>query len=105
LQDPISQLVQLQQSRKEKEPVFTVVSERGIPRSPEFVVKVTVGTFEATGIGAKKKDAKRAAALKALEAFGIVNEAVQITAQNNDEEGNVAPSEMPADLNFINGKN
>ena len=39
-QDPISHLVQLQQARKEKEPVFTVVSERGIPRQPEFVVQV-----------------------------------------------------------------
>ncbi|XP_046444046.1 double-stranded RNA-binding protein Staufen homolog isoform X1 [Daphnia pulex] len=70
-QDPISQLVQLQQARKEKEPVFTVLSERGIPRqSPEFVVEVAVGSVTATGVGTKKKDAKRAAALKALDALG-----------------------------------
>ncbi|KAI9552256.1 hypothetical protein GHT06_022618 [Daphnia sinensis] len=70
-QDPISQLVQLQQARREKEPVFTVLSERGVPRqSPEFVVEVTVGSITATGVGTKKKEAKRAAALKALDALG-----------------------------------
>lgn len=70
-QDPISQLVQLQQARREKEPVFIVLSERGIPRqSPEFVVEVTVGSITATGVGTKKKEAKRAAALKALDALG-----------------------------------
>ncbi len=47
------------------------MSERGIPRqSPEFVVEVAVGSITTTGVGAKKKDAKRAAALKALEALG-----------------------------------
>ena len=70
-QDPISHLVQLQQSRKEKEPIFTVISEKGIPRQPEFIVQVTVGTLVATGIGARKKEAKRAAALRALEALGV----------------------------------
>lgn len=63
----------MQQARKEKEPVFTVVSERGIPRqSPEFVVEVSVGSVTATGVGAKKKGAKRSAALKALEILGAV---------------------------------
>lgn len=72
-QDPISQLVQLQQARKEKEPVFTLVCEKGSPRqSPEFVVEVIVGSVTATGVGAKKKDAKRAAAVKALEALGVI---------------------------------
>lgn len=47
------------------------MSERGIPRqSPEFVVEVAVGSVTATGVGTKKKDAKRAAALKALDALG-----------------------------------
>lgn len=76
-QDPISYLVQLQQGRKEKEPVFTVISERGIPRQPEFVVQVTVGSLTATGTGAKKKDAKRAAAKKALESLGVSVEFVK----------------------------
>ena len=68
-QDPISQLVQLQQSRKEKEPVFVVISEKGIPRQPEFVVRCTVASIVVEGIGPKKRDAKKAAALKALEAL------------------------------------
>ena len=79
-QDPISYLVQLQQGRKEKEPVFSVISERGIPRQPEFVVQVTVGSLTATGMGAKKKDAKRAAAKKALESLGVAAESTQIEA-------------------------
>lgn len=99
MQDPISQLVQLQQSRKEKEPIFTVISERGIPRQPEFVVKVTVGSFEGTGIGTKKKDAKRAAALKALEALGVTCDNAREPADSPAEET------MPrdADSGFVNG--
>lgn len=70
--DPISQLVQLQQSRKEKEPTFTVKSESGVPRkSPEFVVEVSVGSITAIGVGPRKKEAKKAAALKALEVLGV----------------------------------
>ena len=70
-QDPISHLVQHQQSLKEKEPVFTVVSETGIPRQPEFIVQVAVGSLTANGTGSKKKFAKRAAAKKALELLGV----------------------------------
>jgi len=104
LQNPVSQLIQLQQSRKENEPIFKLVSESGKSRSPEFVFKVTVGTFEAIGIGSKKKDAKRAAALKVLETLGIVNEAVPIATQSNQEDGNVVPSaELPSNVDFING--
>ena len=90
-QDPISQLVQLQQARKEKEPIFTVVSERGLPRqSQEFVVEVAVGSITAAGVGAKKKDAKRAAALKALEALGA---AIKSSSSDGEPEAieNLSP--------------
>lgn len=72
--DPISQLVQLQQARKEKEPLFTLISEKGQRRQPEFVMQVTVGSVTEVGVGLKKKDAKRAAALKALESLGALTE-------------------------------
>lgn len=83
--------MQLQQARKEKEPIFTVVSERGIPRqSPEFVVEVVVGSITATGIGAKKKDAKRAAAFKALEVLGATTKCIL-----HENESSETPSSLP----------
>lgn len=85
-QDPISQLVQFQQGRKEKEPTFTVISERGIPRQPEFVVQVVVGSLVATGVGSKKKDAKRAAAIKALEMLGVSAETQGLASESAPED-------------------
>ena len=38
--NPISRLIQIQQARKEKEPVYTLVAERGMPRRREFVMQV-----------------------------------------------------------------
>lgn len=83
--DPISQLVQLQQAKKEKEPIFTVLSERGIPRQPEFVVQVTAGSLTATGIGPKKKEAKRAAALKILELLGVASEVATVQPERQTD--------------------
>lgn len=79
--------MQLQQARREKEPVFTVLSERGVPRqSPEFVVEVAVGLITATGVGTKKKEAKRAAALKALDALGDARKLSQLDDKSTDEQ-------------------
>lgn len=60
--NPISQLIQIQQSRKEKEPVYTVVDERGTARRREFVIEVSAGGLSASGTGPNKKQAKRIAA-------------------------------------------
>jgi double-stranded RNA-binding protein Staufen len=60
--NPISRLIQIQQAKKEKEPVYTMIDERGLPRRREFFIKVTVGTQSAVGSGPNKKVAKRAAA-------------------------------------------
>ena len=60
--NPISRLIQLQQAKKEKEPVYTLIGERGVPRRREFFMKVTVGDNSAVGSGPNKKVAKRAAA-------------------------------------------
>ena len=40
--NPISRLIQIQQARKEKEPVYILVAERGMPRRREFVMQVSV---------------------------------------------------------------
>ena len=38
--NPISRLIQIMQAQKKKEPVYTLVTERGMPRRREFVVQV-----------------------------------------------------------------
>ena len=38
--NPISRLIQIQQAKREKEPVYTLVAERGLPRRREFVMQV-----------------------------------------------------------------
>ncbi|KAL7640516.1 UNVERIFIED_CONTAM: hypothetical protein RMT77_008791 [Armadillidium vulgare] len=68
--NPISRLIQIQQAKKEKEPIYTLVAERGVPRRREFVVQVTVGTNSAQGSGPNKKLAKRAAAESMLQLLG-----------------------------------
>ena len=60
--NPISRLIQIQQAKKEKEPIYTLIVERGLPRRREFFMKVTVGANSAVGSGPNKKVAKRAAA-------------------------------------------
>lgn len=60
--NPISQLIQIQQARKEKEPVYTVVDERGTARRREFVIEVSAGGLMASGTGPNKKLAKKIAA-------------------------------------------
>lgn len=60
--NPISQLIQIQQARKEKEPVYTVIDERGTARRREFVIEVSAGGLTASGTGPNKKLAKKYAA-------------------------------------------
>merc|ERR1719394_1376658 len=49
--NPISRLIQIQQAKKEKEPVYVLVAERGMPRRREFVMQVTVGPHSTAGTG------------------------------------------------------
>ncbi|XP_074134983.1 double-stranded RNA-binding protein Staufen homolog 2 isoform X2 [Sminthopsis crassicaudata] len=60
--NPVSCLAQIQQARKEKEPDYALLSDRGKSRRREFLMQVKVGTAVATGIGLSKKIAKRNAA-------------------------------------------
>lgn len=39
--NPISRLIQIQQAKKEREPVYTVIDERGEPRQREFIMQVS----------------------------------------------------------------
>jgi double-stranded RNA-binding protein Staufen len=68
--NPISRLIQIQQAKKEKEPVYTLLAERGLPRRREFVIQVTVGEQTCTGVGPNKKLAKRTAAEQMLQMLG-----------------------------------
>ncbi|XP_027030131.1 double-stranded RNA-binding protein Staufen homolog 2 isoform X2 [Tachysurus fulvidraco] len=60
--NPISRLAQIQQAKREKEPEYTLLSERGLPRRREFIMQVKVGDEVTSGTGSNKKVAKRAAA-------------------------------------------
>ncbi|KAM6126155.1 LOW QUALITY PROTEIN: double-stranded RNA-binding protein Staufen homolog 2 [Pterocles gutturalis] len=59
--NPISRLAQIQQAKKEKEPEYVLLSERGMPRRREFVMQVKVGSEITTGTGPNKKIARNAA--------------------------------------------
>nr|XP_003411807.2 double-stranded RNA-binding protein Staufen homolog 1 isoform X3 [Loxodonta africana] len=69
--NPISRLAQIQQAKKEKEPEYTLLTERGLPRRREFVMQVKVGNHTAEGAGTNKKVAKRNAAENMLEILGF----------------------------------
>ncbi|XP_073538739.1 double-stranded RNA-binding protein Staufen homolog 1 isoform X2 [Phyllobates terribilis] len=69
--NPISRLAQIQQAKKDKEPEYFLVTERGLPRRREFVMQVKVGNLTAEGLGANKKVAKRNAAENMLELLGF----------------------------------
>ncbi|KAK0142636.1 Double-stranded RNA-binding protein Staufen 1 [Merluccius polli] len=68
--NPISRLAQIQQAKKEKEPEYGLLTERGLPRRREFVIQVSVCGQCAEGMGPSKKVAKRNAAEKMLELLG-----------------------------------
>ena len=44
--NPISRLIQIQQAKKEKEPVYSLIAERGMPRRREFVMQVGVNNIK-----------------------------------------------------------
>ncbi|VEN64007.1 unnamed protein product [Callosobruchus maculatus] len=68
--NPISRLIQIQQANKEREPVYTVLEERGAPRRREFVIEASVNGHSCTGVGPNKKIAKRNAAEALLAELG-----------------------------------
>ncbi|XP_064597093.1 double-stranded RNA-binding protein Staufen homolog isoform X2 [Liolophura sinensis] len=69
--NPISRLIQIMQAQKKKEPVYTLITERGQPRRREFVMQVCVEDKTCTGVGPNKKLAKRNAAEEMLQLLGF----------------------------------
>ncbi|MGH0168668.1 UNVERIFIED_CONTAM: hypothetical protein FKN15_055162 [Acipenser sinensis] len=86
--NPISRLAQIQQAKKEKEPEYSLVTERGLPRRREFIMQVQICDQTAEGMGPNKKVAKRNAAEKMLELMGFKVPQPQPTkpALKNDEK-------------------
>jgi len=92
--NPISRLIQIQQAKKEKEPVYTMIDERGLPRRREFFIKVSVGNLSAVGSGPNKKVAKRAAAENFLQQTGYSQPSAPPPSKSS-----LKTSSDPSDLN------
>lgn len=67
--NPISRLIHHAQSNKAKEPIYTMLDERGSPRHREFVMEVFAVNQKAQGSGSTKKLAKRQAAESKCSVF------------------------------------
>lgn len=82
------------QAKKEKEPAYTVVSEKGEPRSREFVIQCSLdgGAILTQGIGPNKKTAKRKAAEAMLQQLGYSKPQAQQAGLNRDERGWLKPA-------------
>lgn len=85
--NPISRLAQIQQAKREKEPEYLLLSERGMPRRREFVMQVKVGTEVTTGTGPNKKIAKRNAAEAMLLQLGY--KASTLLQEQPDKPGEI----------------
>jgi len=97
--NPISRLIQIQQAKKEKEPVYTLIGERGMPRRREFFIKVEVGPYNAVGSGPNKKVAKRAAAESLLQMAGYSRPAPLPSKPSLKSPGET--SDKPKKLTFL----
>uniref|UniRef100_A0A8C6UB44 Double-stranded RNA-binding protein Staufen homolog 2 n=1 Tax=Neogobius melanostomus TaxID=47308 RepID=A0A8C6UB44_9GOBI len=85
--NPISRLAQIQQAKKEKEPEYVLLSERGMPRRREFIMQVKVNNEVATGTGPNKKVAKRNAAEAMLLQLGYKASTVTTSPTEMDNKG------------------
>ncbi|KAF7997423.1 hypothetical protein HCN44_005994 [Aphidius gifuensis] len=107
--NPISRLVQIQQSKREKEPIYTLLEEKGAPRKREFLMEVSIGQYSATGIGPNKKMGKRAAAEALLTQLGYSKPQIQPTkpaiktkTTDNDNSTNTSGESKPRKVTFLN---
>jgi len=93
--NPISRLIQIQQAKKQKEPVYTLIAERGMPRRREFVMEVSAAGANAQGSGPNKKLAKRSAAESLLQIMGYSRPSLQPAKpalKNTNSNGSTASS-------------
>lgn len=112
--NPISRLIQIQQANKEKEPVYTVLEERGAPRRREFVIEASVNGQSCTGVGPNKKIAKRNAAEALLLALGYSHPTTPNPNQNTHptnpkpaikaDKETETPTEKPRKVTFVEEK-
>ena len=111
---PISRLIQIAHIRKYKEPEFTVLqmgdpesgalapdtlnnkpnhhNKRASKRKPTFIIEVKVGPHVATGEGANKKAAKKAAADNALILLGYAPSETKESSTSNSKGAPQRPS-------------
>lgn len=98
--NPISRLIQIQQAKKEREPTYTVVAERGDPRQREFVMQCQLGSLNTQGTGPNKKTAKRNAAEAMLQCLGYSRPLARATSEGGDtvaqREADAASEVRPA---------
>lgn len=85
--NPISRLIQIQQAKKEREPVYTVIDERGEPRQREFIMQCSLGDLTTNGTGPNKKTAKRNAAEAMLQLMGYSKPILPPGKQHNKTPG------------------
>ncbi|XP_053690443.1 maternal effect protein staufen-like [Sabethes cyaneus] len=106
MMNPISRLMQIQQARKEKEPNYVLVEERGVARRREFVMEVTASGHSTTGIGPTKKLAKKVAADNLLVMLGcgrttVVNTSTSPNKENMSGSANEIGEKFPRKVTFI----
>lgn len=77
--NPISRLIQIMQANKKREPVYTLVEEKGLARRREFIMRCQVDEQMADGVGPNKKLAKRNAAEAMLQLLGYSRPSPQPT--------------------------
>lgn len=86
--NPISRLLRMQQAAKKREPIYSVIEERGQQKRKEFVVEVECNGEKAQGIGSNKKLAKRMAAENFLIKMGYPRiESTEIDASKTSSNG------------------
>ncbi|XP_064543601.1 maternal effect protein staufen isoform X2 [Drosophila montana] len=90
-ENPITKLIQLQQTRKEKEPIFELIAKNGneTSRRREFVMEVSASGSIARGTGNSKKLAKRSAAQALLELL-------ETTEQSGGDSEHALEHNLPA---------
>ncbi|XP_049290666.1 double-stranded RNA-binding protein Staufen homolog [Anopheles funestus] len=103
-ENPISRLMQIQQARKEKQPVYTLVENDrpNVGRRRQFTIEVSASGRQATGVGMTKKAAKWSAAEALLVELGYATEPKGGTgstggdsAANKENQSGVANDSSP----------
>ncbi|KAM7345680.1 double-stranded RNA-binding protein Staufen isoform 2-T2 [Cochliomyia hominivorax] len=91
--NPITKLLEWHQNRKEKDPVFKLISECGKENSRrrQFVMEVSSNNIVVHGVGHNKKIAKRDAAQNFLNALSEGDKMYSISSRNNLQKDVTSP--------------